>query len=192
MFSKSAADRILRRAAEIERRDDGKPLSLDELRSIAAEAGFGHHAVERAIAEEQRLAVRGRPPQPVQKSGWIVTRLSASRTVPVDLTSEQLMTAIRLFQPYRDGPVHVRLEHDCLTWRDRRGLTFTLWSAGGLTEIQVFTSKIMIRRGRRIAWVKAAADRLEALLVMVSAGSSASPALEQRRQEMAALLSEGT
>jgi hypothetical protein len=49
MFSKIEADRILKRAVEIEGSEDGRPLSIDELRSIAGEAGFGSEAIERAI-----------------------------------------------------------------------------------------------------------------------------------------------
>ena len=167
MYTKSEADRILKRAAEIEGAEDTRPLSDEELRSIAGEAGFGASAVERAIAEARDLASQRIPPPPVQKSGWIITRLSASRTVPVELSSEQLMQAIRLFQPYREGSAQIRLDEDRLRWHDRKGLAFTVWSGGGVTEIHVFVSKIMVRRRRWTGWVKAAADRLESLTLMV-------------------------
>ena len=45
MFSKIDADRILKRAVEIEGSEDAGPLTIDELRSIAGEAGFGSQAV---------------------------------------------------------------------------------------------------------------------------------------------------
>jgi hypothetical protein len=175
MFSKSEADRILKRAAEIEGADDARPLTVEELRSIAGEAGFGSSAVERAIAEAKQLAPRSAPPQPVHRSGTVFTRLSTSRTVPVELSSEQLMQAIRLFQPYREGSVQIRLDEDRLTWRDKKGLIFTMWSGGGVTEIQVFVSKILIRRGRWMGWVQLAADRLEALTLLVAARGVAAP-----------------
>ena len=38
LFSKIDADRILKRAAEIEGSEDSGPLTIDELRSIAAGA----------------------------------------------------------------------------------------------------------------------------------------------------------
>lgn len=167
MFSKAEADRILKRAAEIEGAEDSRPLSEDELKAIAGEAGFGSHAVERALAEAKQLANQRVPPQPVQRSGLVFSRLSASRSIPVELSSEQLMRAIRLFQPYREGTVQVKLEEDRLTWRDRKGLAFAVRSAGGVTEIHVFVSKLLFRRGRWMGWVKAAADRLEALLLLV-------------------------
>lgn len=168
MYSKADADRILKRAAEIEGAEDPKRLSAEELRSIAGEAGFGSRAVDKALAEAKEFSLRRVPPQPVLRSGLVITRLSVSRTVPAELGSEQLMRAIRLFQPYREGAAQIRLEEDRLTWRDRKGLTFTVWSGGGVTEIHVFVSKILIRRNRWAGWVKAAADRLEALTLMVS------------------------
>ena len=175
MFSKSEADRILKRAAEIEGADDARPLSVEELRSIAGEAGFGPSAVERAIDEAKQVARQGLPPQPVHRSGFVVTRLSTSRTVPFELNSQQIMRAIQLFQPYREGSAHVRLEEDRLTWSDKKGLTFTVWSGGGTTEIHVFVSKLLIRRGKWMGWVQLAADRLEALTLMVAAHAVAGP-----------------
>jgi len=56
IFSKLDADRILKRAPEIEGSDDSKPPTDAEIRSIAEEAGFGRRAVERAIAEAKRAA----------------------------------------------------------------------------------------------------------------------------------------
>lgn len=50
-FSRTDADRILRRAAEIEGSDDSRRLTIEELQVIAGEAGFGLQAVEPAIAE---------------------------------------------------------------------------------------------------------------------------------------------
>ncbi len=175
MFSKSQADRILKRAAEIEGSEDASPISIAELRSIAGEAGFGSDAVERALGEARQLALQGVPPQPVMRSGTVITRLSASRTVRVALTSEQLMRAIRLFQPYREGAAQVKLEEDRLTWRDRKGLVFTMWSAGGVTEIHVFVSKALLRRRRWTEWVKSAADRLEVLTLLVDTGDVTPP-----------------
>jgi hypothetical protein len=175
MFSKAEADRILKRAAEIEGTEDTRPLTLGELRSIANEAGFGTQAVERAIAEAKQLARQGHPPQPVHRTGFVVTRLSTSRTVPVELSSRSLTQAIRLFQPYRDGDVRITLEEDRLMWLDGKGLTFTVWSAGGVTELHVFVSKLLVRRGRWREWVQTAADRLEAVVLMVAAQGGSTP-----------------
>ena len=167
-FSKLDADRILRRAAEIEGSEDAGPVTVGELRSIAGEAGFSPQAVERAIAEAQQAAVKQVRRHPVQRSGIVITYLSTLRSIPVEISSEQLMRAVRLFQPYREGPAQVKLEEDQITWRDRRGLGFTVTSAGGVTEIRVLVSKILIRKGRWMGWVKSAADRLEALVLLVA------------------------
>ena len=75
----------------------------------------------------------------------------------------------RLFQPYREGPAQVKLEEHQIRWRDRKGLGFTVSSSGGVTEIQVLVSRVMIRRGRWVGWVKSASDRLEALVLLVAA-----------------------
>ena len=169
MFSKIDADRILRRAAEIEGSDDHGPLTVDELRSIAGEAGFGSQAVERAIVEAQQAGPTEVHRHPVQKSGVLITHLSTIRAIPIAITSDELMTAVRLFQPYREGPAHVDLGEQQIAWRDRKGLRFAVTSAGGVTEIRVLVSKFLIRRGKWMGWVKSAADRLEALVYLVSA-----------------------
>ena len=57
LFSKAEADRILKRAAEIEGSGTADPLTVAELRSIAGEAGFGAAAVDRAIAEARRAGI---------------------------------------------------------------------------------------------------------------------------------------
>jgi hypothetical protein len=168
IFSKTDADWILKRAAEIEGSEDTKPMSAEELRAIATEAGFGARAVERAMAEAQRAAVTGAHRPPVQRWGLIRTRISTIRSIPVDIRSEELMRAVRLFQPYREGPAQVKLEEDRITWRDAKGIRFTVSSAGGVTEIRVYLSKFLIRKGRWMGWVKAAADRLETLVFLMA------------------------
>ena len=175
IFSKVDADRILRRAAEIERSEDAKPLSVAELRSIAEEAGFGSRAMDRAIDEARRAAFTEIRRPPVEKSGLAIVHLSTHRTIPVEVTSEQLMKAVRLLQPYRDGPAQVKLEEHQITWRDRKGIGFTVTSSAGVTEISVFVSKLLLRRGRWIGWVKYAADRLETLVFMVAAQHPPTP-----------------
>jgi hypothetical protein len=171
-FTKIDTDRILRRAAEIDGSDDSGPISVQELRSIASEAGFGVQAVEKAIAEAEQAAAAQVQRNPVQQSGVVLVFMSVARTIPIELDSEQLMRAIRLCAPYREGPAHVKLEVDRITWRDRKGLHFTVTSGSGVTEISVVVSKILIRRGRMKGWIRAAADRLEALILMVGADSS--------------------
>lgn len=166
MFSKVDADRILKRVAEIEGSDDGHPLSADELRSIAGEAGFGSRAVERALAEAERA--RAVQHHPVDRMGIVVARLSTVRTVPIETTSEQLLRAVRLFRHYREGEAAVSIGDHQLSWRDRKGLRFSVASAGGVTEIQVRVSKVLLRRGRWMGWVKSAADRLESIIFMVA------------------------
>ena len=171
-FSKLDVDRILRRAAEIEGSEDARPITVAELRSIAGEAGFGSQAVERAIAEAQQDAATKISRHPVQRSGLVKAYLWTLRTIPIEISSEQLMSAVRLFQPYRDGPAQVKLEEFQITWRDRKGLGFRVSSAGGVTEIRVFVSKFLIRRGRWMGWVKSAADRLETLVLLVATQES--------------------
>ena len=168
MFSKLDADRILKRAAEIEGSDDTGPLTIDELRSIAGEAGFGSHAVERAIVEAQRARPAEVLHHPVQRSGLVITHLSTIRAIPIQISSDQLMKAVRLFPPYREGPAHVNLGDHQITWRDRKGLRFTVMSAGGVTEIRVFVTKVFVQR-KWARWVKSAADRLEELVFLVAA-----------------------
>ena len=167
-FTKLDVDRVLRRAAEIEGSEDGKPITVAELKSIAGEAGFGAHAVELAIREAQQAAVRPVPHPPVEARGLIIARLSATRTVPIDISSEQLMRAVRLFQPYREGPAQIKLGEERIRWQDRKGLAFTVTSTGGTTEIHVRVVRPLLRRGRWAEWVKSAADRLQALVLLVS------------------------
>ena len=170
MFSKLEADRILKRAAEIEGSDDTGPLTIDELRSIAGEAGFGSQAVERAIVEAQRAGSTEVRHHPVDKSGMVITHLSTVRAIPIQISADQLMQAVRLFPPYREGPAHVHLGDHQITWRDRTGLRFTVTSAGGVTEVRVYVSKIVFfRKGIWVGWVKSAADRLEELVFLVAA-----------------------
>lgn len=171
-FSKVDADRILKRAAEIEGSEDHVPISVDELRSIAGEAGFGARAVERAIAEAQQAATLEVRRHPVTRSGLVITRLSTVRTIPVEISSDQLHDAVRLFQPYREGPAHVNLGEHRITWRDRKGLRFTVTSGGGVSEIRVSCAKVLVRKGRWMGWVKYAADRLERLLILAATQES--------------------
>jgi hypothetical protein len=173
-FSKVQADLILRRAAEIEGSEDSRRLSVDELRSIAGEAGFGRQAVERAIAEIRDAVPPPAQPAPVQKWGLLVTHLSTVRDIPIQLSSDQLMRVVRLFQPYREGPAHVKLGEHEISWTDGKGLQFAVRSDGGVTEVRVFVSKFMLlRKGRWIGWVKTAADRLETLTQLVAAREGA-------------------
>jgi hypothetical protein len=76
LFSKLDADRILRRAAEIEGSQDARAFTVDELRSIAGEAGFGSQAVERALSEAQEAGLPGARSHPVQKWGLLIAHLS--------------------------------------------------------------------------------------------------------------------
>ncbi len=167
IFSKVEADSILKRAAEIEGSEDTRPLTIAELRSIAGEAGFGSEAVERAIVEAQRAAPEVRH-HPVHRAGWIFAQLSTVRTLRIETSSDHLMEAVRLFQPYREGPARVDLGQRQITWRDRKGLRFTLTSAGGATEIRVYVPRVILRKGMRMGWVKSAADQLEALVFLVA------------------------
>ncbi len=168
-FSKVDADRILKRAAEIEGSEETGPVSVDELRSIASEAGFGAQAVERAIAEAQQDTLARIQRNPVQRSGLIWVDLSTFRTIPIQIRSEQLIRAVRLLSPYRDGAAHVKLEEQQMTWKDRKGLRFSVTVAGGVTEIHVLVSRPLVRRRRWMRWVKDAADRLESLVLLVAA-----------------------
>ncbi len=167
-FTKFDADKILRRAAELDGSDDGRFLTVDELRSIAGEAGLGSSAVNRAIAEVRSASPTGVSRPPVQQWGIVKTNLSVIREIPLPLSSDQLLRLVRLVQPYRDGPAQVELQADEITWRDRRGLRFAVTSAGGATEVRVYTSRYALRRGRWRKWVEAAVDRLETLVFLVA------------------------
>ena len=170
VFSRRDADRILQRVAEIDGSEDGRALSLDDVRGIAGEAGFARAAVERAIAEALERGPGEARRTPIEKRGWLRIQIWTLRTIPVELSSDQLLRAVRLFQPYRDGPPRVSLEEGQLTWRDRSGLIFHLHSSGGDTEIRVRIAKVaLLRRQRLLGWVRSAADRLEALVTMVAA-----------------------
>ena len=87
----------------------------------------------------------------------------------MEVSSEQLMRAVRLFQPYREGPAQVKLEEHQIAWRDRKGIRFTVTSSGGITEVRAFVSKFLFRKGKWMGWVRSAADRLETLVFMVAA-----------------------
>ena len=169
LFSQVDADRILQRASEIEGNDEGRSMSIRDLRGIAGEAGFGATAVERAIAEALEFGSRESRPAPVEREGLIIVKMWTLRTVPIELTSDQMLRAVRLFQPYREGPPQVSLEDRRITWRDRKKIIFHLQSGGGLTEIRVRLSRPLIRRGRMMGWIRSAADRLESLIYLVAA-----------------------
>ena len=149
---------------------DGRALTVTELRGIAGEAGFGTPAVERAIAEalEQSRAEPRR--SPIEKRGFIRLQVWTLRTIPIELTSDQLLYTLRLLQPYHHGPPRVAVEEGQLTWRDGKGLIFHLQSGPGVTELRVRISKItLFRRRRLLRWIGSAADRLETLLTLVAA-----------------------
>ena len=63
--------------------------------------------------------------------GLLIVYLSTIRIIPIEVSSEQLMRAVRLFQPYREGPAQVKLEEHQITWRDLMGVSFTVTSASG-------------------------------------------------------------
>lgn len=168
LFSRTEADRILRRAAELEGTGEESPMSLAELRTIGTEAGFAPQTLERAIADVQnanRIVNRS----PVRRSGLVIAHLSAVRELPVGLDADQLIRVVRLCQPYRDGPADVRLEESEISWVDRKGLRLAVTSVGGITEVRVYVSGFLLRRGRWRSWVQAAADHLEALASLVAA-----------------------
>ena len=56
LFSQLDTDRILQRASEIEGNDEGRSMSIRDLRGITGEAGFGAGAAERAMAEARPTA----------------------------------------------------------------------------------------------------------------------------------------
>lgn len=176
-ISPQDADRILRLAAELEGKGDARGLSREDLRSIAAEAGFSRHAVERAMTDvlDSELISVVRPP--VQQSGLFFMHLTAVREIPASMTSEQLMRVVQLFHPYREGPARITLEDQEIVWRDRKGLQFAVTSGSGVTILRVYVSKLILRRGRWKSWVKAAADRLEMLTLAVARQDRARPAL---------------
>jgi hypothetical protein len=169
MFSKVEADRILKRAAELEGSDEAGPVTIEELRSIAGEVGFSPQAIDRAISEAKQAAAISAERQRVQVTGRVIRHVTAVRSIPVEITADQLMQAVRLFQPYRDGQAHVKLGRAAITWQDRKGLTFRVTSAGGVTEVAVTVTWFVIRRKRWTNWVQTAADRLESLILLMAA-----------------------
>jgi len=173
-FSRVDADRILRRAAELEGSGDDRRMSAAELRQIAGEAGFAPQIIERAIADVQSAALANPNRTPVKKSGLVVAHLSTVREIPIGLDADQLLRVVRLFPPYREGPAQVKLDEDEISWRDRKGIRFSVASVGGITEIRVYVSGFLLRRGRWSDWVKAAADRLEMLAYLVAGQRSGS------------------
>jgi len=98
----------------------------------------------------------------------VITHLTTVRAVPLQISSEQLMRAVRLFQPYREGHAQINLEEHQIAWRDRRGIHFTVTSGGGMTEIRVMVSKLLLRKRRWIRWVKMAADKMETLVYLIA------------------------
>lgn len=174
LFTRLDADRILQRAAEIEGSQEAGPITAAELRVIAGEAGFGSPAVERAIAEALQDSPTGVQRGPVERAGFIVNRMSTVRTLPFELGSEALLRAVRLFHPYSDGPAQVSLEQRTLTWRDSKGLRFRVLSQAGETEVRVGAGRVLLRKGRWMGRVNSAADRLEALILLVAARDSSS------------------
>lgn len=176
-FSKTHADRILKRAAEIEGSEDHNPVSVEELRSIAGAAGFGPKAIDRAITEALRDGVVQEQKPEVKASGVIVTNLSTYRVIPIPLDSQLLIRAVRLFQPYRDGVTPVTIEEHRITWKDRAGIRFSVLSTGGTTEVRVFVSKHIRRKRKWIEWVNTAADKLEETIVLVGSTNRDVPSL---------------
>ncbi len=170
-LSRSTVDQILRRAAEIDGSEDA-PVSVEQLRSIAGQAGFAPHAVEQALAEVRHVARPETMVRPVQKSGLLVAKIWTMRSIPIQISSDQLMNTVRLFQPYREGPAQVKLEDRQITWRDRKGIRFAVVSSNGVTEISVFVSRPLLRRRRMMSWVRAAADRLESIIRLVADADS--------------------
>ncbi len=175
LFSRAEADRILRRAGELEGTGTERSLSVDDLRAMAAQAGLAPQTLERAISEIQDAGL-GLGRGPVRRSGLVIAHRSTVREIPVGIDADQLMKVVRLFQPYREGPAQVKLDESEISWRDRKGLRLAVTSSGGITEVRVYVSGLLLRRGRWTAWVQSAADRLEALVSLVAAQRPFTPA----------------
>lgn len=124
-------------------------------------------SLERAYMESAEGSSR---PAPVHRQGLIIVRMWTVRAVPVELNSDQLLRAVRLAQHYREGPPQIRLDERQITWRDRQGIIFHLESADGRTEVRVRVSRFLLRRARMDRWVRAAADRLAAIIRLVGEG----------------------
>lgn len=169
VFSRRDADRILARASELDGAEDGRQLSVTDVRGIAGEAGFGRTAIERAIAEALESGPTGVKRTPVEKEGLVLVKMWTIRTIPVELTSDQLLRVVRIAHHYREGVPRVSLEDRQLTWKDRKGIIFHLSSTGGETEVRVRVSRFLLRRSRMMRWIRLAADRLESLIYLVAA-----------------------
>ncbi len=161
-LSGSDADRILKRAAELESAETSDPLSVDEIRAVAEEAGYDPSTVERAISETLDPA-----PQPldnVQTSGFLATRFHTTRSIPVQLTAKELMKAVELLMPYFEAPPEVKFRKGSLVWRDRRKLRFELDPGLDAVGLQVSSPRLMGQKARWKDWVGKAADQLEAMI----------------------------
>lgn len=166
-LSRSDVDEVLRRAAEIEGAREDAGVSMAQLRSIGVEAGFSPETLERAIAEVQAHRGGVRRPDPVRRSGLVWVHVSAAREVPRALDMDQLVRVMRLFQPYRETPRQVELEPREVSWRDGKGIRFTVASAGGISEVRVYVSGLLLRRRRWMRWVEEAVERLASLAALV-------------------------
>ena len=116
---------ILKRAAELQERSDGRGAtrSLGEIAEIATEVGIDKAFVDEAVAELQ---------QPLVRAGWLgaPTRFHEERTVPGVLSPEQI--GVLLDRVRGELGVHgeVHQVFDGIEWHARAALGGTLLTIG--------------------------------------------------------------
>ena len=124
-FSDQEMALILKRAAELQERADGRGAtrSLGEIAEIAAEVGIDRTFVDEAVAELR---------QPLVRTGWLgaPTRFHEERTVPGVVTPDE----IRLLLDRARGELGVHGEvhqvFDGVEWRARAALGATILTIG--------------------------------------------------------------
>ena len=168
-IDESDADRILARAAEIESSKGRGVLSVDELRSIAAEAGFSTEALERAISETLRAPAPAPESDISVTSGLMVTRISATRTLNEALTPDEMIETAHLFTPYFEPTTAPRYSDGSVSWRDSRRIDLEISRVEGGTTIRVEFAALVVWTAPWKKKVVRAAEKLERLARYVRA-----------------------
>jgi hypothetical protein len=129
---RTALERVLARAAELQNAGSGEPtdaISEARLVEIAKEVGLDVPHVRQAIAEERAQLTL--PPH--ERGGWLSAVgpavVSAQRTLPG--TPEQLLRTLEQFLPRHEHLVAVRRTTDRVVWEPRPDLLGNVFRALG-------------------------------------------------------------
>lgn len=141
---------ILKRAAELQERSDGRGItrSLGEIAEIATEVGIDRTFVDEAVAELN---------QPLVRTGWLgaPTRFHEERTVPRVLTPDDIGVLLDRVRTELGLHGEVRQVFDGIEWRARAALGVTLLTIaprGSNTRIAMTTE-----RAEQAGWIIGAA-----------------------------------